>query len=82
MAAQRCLLLSPVGERDGILTSFVFRGEIKQVEQVLKTWSRSRYGSEHAHDITFFTILSEDRMVATVARDNTRRRWYLLRVMD
>ena len=82
MAAQRCLLLSPVGERDGILTSFVFRGEIKQVERVLKTWSHSQYGSEHAQDVTYFTIMSEDRMIAMVARDNTSRRWYLLRVMD
>ncbi|MFZ2414348.1 MAG: hypothetical protein WAW16_09050 [Candidatus Cryosericum sp.] len=82
MAAQRCLLLSPVGERDGILTSFVFRGEIKQVEQVLKKWSRSRYGSQHTYDVTYFTIMSADQMIATVVRDNASRRWYLLRVMD
>lgn len=82
MAAQRCLPLTSVGEQDGVLTSFVFRGESKQVERVLKQWSRARYGSEQAHDITFFTVMSTDRMVATVARDNTCRRWYLLRVLD
>jgi hypothetical protein len=82
MATQHCLFLSPVGERDGILTSFVFRGEVKQVEQVLKTWSRARYGSQHTYDVTYFTIMSADQMIATVARDNARRRWYLVRVMD
>ena len=82
MAAQRCLPLTWVGEQDGVLTSFVFRGESKQVERVLKQWSRARYGSEQAHDITFFTVMSTDRMVATVARDNARHRWYLLRVLD
>ena len=82
MATQRGLLLAPVGECDGVLTSFVFRGEIKRVQRVLKTWSHARYGSENAQDVTYFTIMSDDRMIAMVARDNTCHRWYLLRVMD
>ncbi len=82
MATQRCLPLTWVGEQDGVLTSFVFRGEPKQVERVLKQWSRARYGSERSYDVTLFTIMSTDRMIATVARDNTRHRWYLLRVLD
>lgn len=82
MSLPRYLPLPLVAEQDGQLTSFLFRGETQEVRCILKCWSRSRYGAGHAADITFFTVLSESNLIATVVRDNLRHRWYLLRVMD
>jgi hypothetical protein len=71
-----------VEERNGHLTAFVFRGEVKYVSRVLKMWASGRFTSEQTEDTTYYTVISEDRMIATIARDNVHRHWYMIRLMD
>ncbi|MCE5192843.1 MAG: hypothetical protein ABFD13_00665 [Candidatus Cryosericum sp.] len=71
-----------VEERDGHLSAFVFRGEVKHVSRILKMWASGQFTSDHAEDVSYYTIMSDDRMIATVARDNIHRHWYMIRLMD
>jgi hypothetical protein len=71
-----------VEERDGRLAAFVFRGEVKHVNRVLKMWASGKFTSDHTEDATYYTIMSDDKMIATVARDNIHRHWYMVRLMD
>jgi hypothetical protein len=71
-----------VEERGGRLSAFVFRGEVKHVDRILKMWASGRFTSDHTEDATYYTIMSDDKMIATVARDNVHRHWYMVRLMD
>ena len=71
-----------VEERDGRLAAFVFRGEVKHVDRVLKLGPWTGFTSDHTEDATYYTIMSDDKMIATVARDNVHRHWYMVRLMD
>jgi hypothetical protein len=71
-----------VEERGGHLAAFVFRGEVKHVDRILKMWASGRFTSDHTEDATYYTIMSDDKMIATVARDNIHRHWYMIRLMD
>jgi hypothetical protein len=71
-----------VEERDGRLAAFVFRGEVKHVDRVLKMWASGKFTSDHTEDATYYTIMSDDKMIATVAKDNVHRHWYMVRLMD
>ncbi|MDO9099337.1 MAG: hypothetical protein Q7V53_01135 [Caldisericota bacterium] len=71
-----------VEERDGRISSFVFRGEVKHVDRVLKMWASGTFSSGWTEETSYYTIMSDDQMIATVARDNVHRHWYLVRLMD
>jgi hypothetical protein len=71
-----------VEERDGRIAAFVFRGEVKHVNRVLKMWASGKFTSDHTEDATYYMIMSDDKMIATVARDNIHRHWYMVRLMD
>ncbi|MFZ2412774.1 MAG: hypothetical protein WAW16_00905 [Candidatus Cryosericum sp.] len=71
-----------IEERGGHLSAFVFRGEVKHVDRVLKMWTSGRFTSGHTEDATYHTITRDDKMIATVPRDNVHRHWYMVRLMD
>lgn len=70
-----------VEERGGRLAAFVFRGEIKHVNRILKMWASGGFASKHAGDTTRYTAMS-DTVTATVAQDDTHRHWYTVRLED
>jgi hypothetical protein len=39
-----------VEERDGRISAFVFRGEVKHVDRVLKMWANGKFTSDHTED--------------------------------
>jgi len=45
-------------------------------------WASGRFTSEQTEDTTYYTVVSEDRMIATIARDNVHRHWYMIHLMD
>lgn len=82
MTLSEKLPLLYVEERNGHLSAFVFRGEVKHVDRILKMWASGQFTSDHTEDATYYTIMSDDKMIATVARDNVHRHWYMIRLMD
>lgn len=82
MTLSEKLPLLYVEERNGHLSAFVFRGEVKHVDRILKMWASGQFASDHTEDATYYTIMSDDKMIATVARDNVHRHWYMIRLMD
>lgn len=71
-----------VEERDGRIAAFVFRGDVKHVDRVLKMWASGKFTSAPPEDGTHYTIMSDDKMIATVARDNMHCHRYIVRLMD
>ncbi len=70
-----------VEERDGRLAAFVFRGEIKHVNRILKMWASGGFASKYAEDNTCYATMS-DTVTAAVTQDDTHRHWFTVRLED